>query len=72
MAQEETNFKRWRIQCKLTQKQASEALGISKSQVEFYDSGVSRSSKKAVSPSLAERTLMAVIVLGATISPWPE
>lgn len=69
---EETNFKRWRTQCKLSQKGAAEALGISKSQAEFYDKGVSRSSKKAVSPSLAERTLMAVIVLKVTISPWPE
>jgi transcriptional regulator with XRE-family HTH domain len=67
-----TNFKRWRTECGLTQEQAAGKLGLSKARIEHYDKGISRSSNRPAIPSLAERTLMAVIASKITVQPWPE
>lgn len=68
----ETNFKRWRNECGLTQQQAADKLKLSKARIEHYDKGVSRSSKLAAIPSFAERTLMAVIAGKINVQAWPE
>jgi DNA-binding XRE family transcriptional regulator len=68
----ETNFKRWRRECGLTQEQAAEKLGLSKARIEHYDKGISRSSNLPAIPSIAERTLMAVIANKIAVQAWPE
>jgi DNA-binding XRE family transcriptional regulator len=68
----DTNFRRWREECGLTQEQAAKALGLSRSRIQHYDKGVSRSSKLPAIPSKAERTLMAVIAKRLLLEPWPE
>jgi DNA-binding XRE family transcriptional regulator len=68
----ETNFKRWRRQCGFTQERAARELDLSKSRIEHYDKGVSRSSKLPAAPSYAERITMAVIAQKVRLAPWPE
>jgi hypothetical protein len=68
----ETNFKRWRIQCNFTQKEAGRRLEMSLTKVEYFDTGISRKTGKVAVPTLAERTLMAVIAGGIAVEAWPE
>jgi hypothetical protein len=68
----ETNFKRWRQHCGFTQKEAAGHLEMSLTKVEYFDTGISRKTGKAAIPTLAERTLMAVIAGGIAVEAWPE
>jgi len=68
----ETAFKRWRTQLKLTQDEAAQRLGVSRSQVANWDAGVERTRGKEASPPKAVRVLMTLESQGVHISPWPE
>lgn len=69
---EETAFARWRRQVAITQEQAAEALGVSRSQVVNWEIGRDRATGKAVVPGLAVRSLMTAIAMGQAPQPWPE
>ena len=68
----ESNFRLWRRRMGYTQEQAGQCLGLSKSQVANYDAGKDRGTGKRTVPSLGLRIVMAVVVRGETIDPWPE
>jgi transcriptional regulator with XRE-family HTH domain len=68
---DETEFRRWRRKVRLTQAQAAEQLGLSKSQVENLDAGHDRSRGRPSLPSLAVRHLMTAIAEGKQLKPWP-
>jgi len=67
-----TNFKRWRKQCKFTQAEAARLFGVSKTQIEYLDAGISRTNGAKIVPSLAERTFMAVCAQQLPVDAWPE
>lgn len=67
-----TAFHRWRDQMRLTQEQAAEVLGVSRSQVANWDSGRDRMRDKPIAPPLCVRKVMHAMVLGRDCEPWPE
>jgi len=67
----ETAFKRWRKQVGLTQEQAAEALGLSRSMIVNFDAGEVRGTREPAIPSLAVRRLMTVLADGQEPKPWP-
>lgn len=67
----ETPFKRWRREVGLTQEQAAEALGLSRSMIINLDAGRNRTSGEPAAPSLAVRYVMRLIADGIEIEPWP-
>jgi transcriptional regulator with XRE-family HTH domain len=69
---QETSFHRWRKQQGLTQEEAAAALGVSKSQVANWDTGVNRSRGNPAAPPYAIRCLMTNIAMDSKPTPWPE
>ena len=67
----ETAFKRWRKQVGLTQEQAAETLGLSRSMIVNFDAGEVRGTGEPAIPSLAVRRLMTVLADGQEPKPWP-
>jgi DNA-binding transcriptional regulator YiaG len=69
----ETSFRRWRREAGFTQQQAADALGVSLSTVKNWDAGEERGKPGMPAiPSRATRYLMAAILRGNNIEPWPE
>ena len=68
----ESSFKRWRRQVGLTQEQAAEALGLSRSMIINFDAGHNRASGEPAVPTLAVRHLMRAIAEGKQLEPWPD
>lgn len=72
----ETEFKRWRERCALTQAQAAEQLGLSRSRVVELDTGKSRrgptKSKEVGSTDLDRRTRLAMAAIMQELEPYHE
>lgn len=67
-----TSFARWRRQVRLTQQEAADALGVSRSQIANWESGKDRASGRSIAPGLAIRSLMTAIAMGQVPQAWPE
>jgi transcriptional regulator with XRE-family HTH domain len=68
----DTAFRAWRKKMGVTQDDAADLLGVSKSQVANWDSGRDRSSGQASRPGFAVRTVMALLIRGQQVQAWPE
>lgn len=56
----------------ITQQDAADRLGVTKSQVANWDAGKDRSTGRTARPGLAVRKVMAMIVRGEDVQAWPE
>lgn len=72
MADEITEFRRWRTLMQMTQAQAAEALDVSLSQVKNWDAGEDRGTGNPSYPPLGTRTLMGVLFAKIKVEPWPD
>lgn len=67
-----TSFGQWRSKMGVTQDDAAELLGVSKSQVANWDAGRDRGTGRPSSPGLAVRKLMSLLIRGQDVQEWPE
>lgn len=67
-----TAFRDWRSKLGVTQDDAAELLGVSKSQVANWDAGLDRGSGRQSRPGLAVRKLMSLLIRGQDVQAWPE
>jgi transcriptional regulator with XRE-family HTH domain len=66
-----TEFAKWRARLGITQAEAAVALGVSIRTIKEYEAGVDFKDR-ARKPPLAIRKVMASMVKGLYLEPWPE
>lgn len=69
---EQTAFRQWRERMGITQQEAADRLGVTKSQVANWDAGRDRSTGKPSAPGLAARKVMSLLIRGEDVQAWPE